>query len=54
LEIKKEEFFKSGGWDELNVNENVKTFSRIGFDYFVPVIIKENLSKKGKERIVKG
>jgi len=33
------------------VNEDVETFSRVGFDYFVPVIIKENLFKgEGREK----
>ena len=54
--IKKEEFLKRGGWGELNVNEDVETFARVGFDYFIPVIIKENLFKgeKREKRYSKG
>jgi len=49
--LRKERFIEKGGWGELNVNEDVETFSRVGFDYFVPVIIKENLFKgEGREK----
>lgn len=54
--IRKEEFMKRGGWGTINVNEDVETFSRVGFDYFVPVIIKENLfrEKEREKRYSKG
>ncbi|EZQ12023.1 glycosyl transferase family 2 [Candidatus Acidianus copahuensis] len=49
--IRKEEFMKRGGWSTINVSEDVEAVSRIGFDYFVPVIVKENLFRgKGREK----
>jgi len=44
----KKEFLKRGDWGELNINKDVETFARVSFDYFVPVIIKENLFKGEK------
>ena len=48
LGLKKEAFIKRGGWRKLNMAEDVEAVSRVGFDYFAPVAIKENLFRGGQ------
>ena len=50
LIAKKEIIIRKGSWRDLNVGEDTEFTTRIGFEYFVPVIATKNLYKTSVNR----